>query len=55
MRCYWSPKMSFFEKIESQTSLYNKNFDVYDRAITFEAEEFHSNKCKLEKYLLEVI
>lgn len=34
--------MSFFEKVESVTPINNKSYDVYDRAITFQAQDFHN-------------
>lgn len=42
IKSIWSPKACFFEKVEGLTKINSRGKDVYDRALTFEAEDFHS-------------
>lgn len=42
IRAVWSPKLVFFEKKESIKKINDQNYDVYERAFTFEAEDFHA-------------
>ena len=38
----WTPNVSLFEVRENLKDLYDLRYDVYERAFTFEGEEFHS-------------
>lgn len=38
----WSPSVSLFELRENIKDLYDTRYDVYERAVTFEGEDFHS-------------
>jgi len=44
IKAQWSPKLCLFEKIESLTKINDKKYDIYDRVLTFEAENFHSKE-----------
>lgn len=36
----WTPNFCMFEKKENKLDLYNQNFDIYERATTFEGKEY---------------
>lgn len=56
----WMQKFIFFEVRENKKNLFDTRFDLYERAVTFEGEEFHCDSkqvCseKLQKDLYSVI
>ena len=44
IKANWSPKLCLFEKIEALTKINDPKFDIYDRALTFEAQKYHSKE-----------
>jgi len=52
IKANWSPKLCLFEKIESLTRINDTRFDIYDRALTFEAQKYHSREGPLRGYVL---
>ena len=46
IKANWSPKICLFEKIEAVTRINDAKHDIYDRVLTFEAENFHSRESK---------
>ena len=51
-RITWSPKLSLFEKCSNLRKLYDKHFDIYERAVTYDGEEFQSKIEPLKGRLL---
>ena len=56
----WSPKICMFEYRGNLKDLYDLRYDMYERAVTFEGEEFHSRSLpirgkEMKKYLQELI
>ena len=51
MRMLWSPKICLFERRETKQPLYDMHFDMYERCLTYEGEEFHSKISKHAKLL----
>ena len=47
LRIIWSPKICVFERKENLKELYDSRFDMYERVVTYEGEEFHSKISKL--------
>ena len=43
-RLTWSPKISIFEKCSNLKKLNDKHFDIYERAVTYDGEEFQTKK-----------
>ena len=43
-RIIWSPKISLFEKCSNLKKLNDKHFDIYERAVTYDGEEFQTKK-----------
>lgn len=43
----WLQKFIFFELRENKKNLYDTRFDLYERAVTFEGEEFHCESKQL--------
>ena len=41
-RLTWSPKLSLFEKCTNLRKIYDKHFDIYERAVTYDGEEFQT-------------
>ena len=41
-RLTWSPKLSLFEKCTNLKKIYDKHFDIYERAVTYDGEEFQT-------------
>lgn len=39
-RLTWSPKLCLFEKCSNITKLLDKRYDIYERAVTYDGEEF---------------
>lgn len=44
IRAIWSPNLVLFERAEALKRINDQKYDVYERAVTFEGEEFHSRK-----------
>ena len=40
-RLNWSPKLCLFEKCTNIKKIYDKKYDIYERAVTYDGEEFH--------------
>ena len=40
-RLNWSPKLCLFEKCTNIRKINDKKYDIYERAVTYEGEEFH--------------
>ena len=40
-RLNWSPKLCLFEKCSNIKKIYDKKYDIYERAVTYDGEEFH--------------
>ena len=51
-RITWSPKLSLFEKCSNLRKLNDKHFDIYERAVTYDGEEFQSKIEPLKGRLL---
>jgi hypothetical protein len=47
LQVVWSPKICLFEYRENLKDLYDLRYDLYERAITFEGEEFHSTNIPI--------
>lgn len=45
LRIVWSPKICVFERKENLKDLYDQKYDMYERVVTYEGEEFHSRIC----------
>ena len=43
-RITWSPKLSLFEKCSNLKKLNDKHYDIYERAVTYDGEEFQTKK-----------
>ena len=43
----WSPKICVFERKENFKDLYDLKYDMYERVVTYEGEEYHSKICKI--------
>ena len=43
-RLIWSPKLSIFEKCSNLKKLNDKHYDIYERAVTYDGEEFQTKK-----------
>lgn len=43
----WTPKVSLYELRENIKDLYDTRYDIYERAVTFEGEEFHSTSRQI--------
>ena len=41
-RLIWSPKLSLFEKCTNLRKINDKHFDIYERAVTYDGEEFQT-------------
>ena len=41
-RLTWSPKLSLFEKCTNLRKIYDKHYDIYERAVTYDGEEFQT-------------
>ena len=41
-RLTWSPKLSLFEKCTNLKKIQDKHFDIYERAVTYDGEEFQT-------------
>ena len=41
-RIVWSPKLSLFEKCSNLKKLNDNHFDIYERAVTYDGEEFQT-------------
>ena len=41
-RLTWSPKLSLFEKCTNLRKIEDKHFDIYERAVTYDGEEFQT-------------
>ena len=41
-RLTWSPKLSLFEKCTNLRKIDDKHFDIYERAVTYDGEEFQT-------------
>ena len=41
-RLTWSPKLSLFEKCTNLRKINDKHFDIYERAVTYDGEEFQT-------------
>ena len=41
-RLTWSPKLSLFEKCTNLRKIYDNHFDIYERAVTYDGEEFQT-------------
>ena len=41
-RLNWSPKLCLFEKCTNIKKINDKKFDIYERAVTYDGEEFHT-------------
>ena len=39
----WSPNITIFEKRVNKKNLYDKRFDLFERAVTFDGDEIYSN------------
>ncbi len=42
IRAIWSPKVCLLERRVNVRKLMDERFSMYERAVTFEGEEFHS-------------
>ncbi|OMJ80350.1 hypothetical protein SteCoe_15939 [Stentor coeruleus] len=56
----WTPQVCLFELRENLKDLYDVRYDIYERAVTFEGEEFHSTSrqiCskELKSYMQTII
>ena len=51
-RITWSPKLSLFEKCSNLRKLYDKHYDIYERAVTYDGEEFQAKTEPLKGRLL---
>ena len=47
LRIVWSPKICVFERKENLKQLYDKRYDMYERVVTYEGEEYNCKICKL--------
>lgn len=47
LQIVWSPKICLYEYRENLKDLYDLRYDLYERAITFEGEEFHSTNIPI--------
>jgi len=47
LRITWSPKICVFERKENLKMLRDKRFDMYERVVTYEGEEFHTRMRNL--------
>ena len=43
-RLIWSPKLSIVEKCSNLKKLNDKHYDIYERAVTYDGEEFQTKK-----------
>ena len=41
-RLTWSPKLCLFEKCTNLKKIHDKHFDIYERAVTYDGEEFQT-------------
>ncbi|CAG9330810.1 unnamed protein product [Blepharisma stoltei] len=46
----WSPSICLFEMRENTKDLYDLRYDLYERAVTFEGEEYHSRVMPLRGF-----
>ena len=51
-RITWSPKLSLFEKCSNLRKLNDKHYDIYERVVTYDGEEFQSKTEPLKGRLL---
>tara|TARA_B110000305_G_C19191866_1_gene516969 strand:+ start:108 stop:836 length:729 start_codon:yes stop_codon:yes gene_type:complete len=52
IRAVWSPKVCLLERRVNNRQLHDKRFGLYERAITYEGPEFHSNASPLRGNVL---
>ena len=52
LRIVWSPKICVYERKENLKDLYDTKYDMYERVVTYEGEEFYSRICNFTAYLL---
>lgn len=52
IRVIWSPCLTMFEKRENINQINNSKVDIYERAATYEASEFHTKTTSLKGYIL---
>ena len=48
----WTTNFSLFEKKTNKVELYNSEYDIYERAVTFEGKEYHVSTIPLRGTLL---
>ena len=49
-RLTWSPKLSLFEKCTNLRKIEDKHFDIYERAVTYDGEEFQTKTEPIKGY-----
>lgn len=48
VQCIWSPSILLCDMRENLKDLYELKYDMYERAVTYEGEEFHSNLVNIK-------
>ena len=47
VECIWSPNMIMFNKIKNKKNLWDKRFQSYERAVTFDGNEVFVEKANI--------